>query len=334
MAPLTTSGIHHITAISSAANENLEFYEQVLGLRLVKQTVNYDDPFTHHLYYGDAVGTPGTVLTFFPWPRMPAGRTGAGMIAATAFAVPADAMAFWADRLDQAGVATRTEHRLGERVLKFCDPHGLALELIGANDPPAAAAFWEAGPVDPGHAIRGFHAATALVTRLESTQTLLTASMGMTLKAREKNRYRFQMNDPRSMGRYLDVVIEPDAPQGGLGTGTVHHIAFRVPTEKEQVLWQDALRRKGVGVTAVRDRNYFKSIYFHEPGGILFEMATDQPGFTVDEPVRHLGGSLQLPAHYEGMRPEIEAALPPLRSQSCRDRIRPPAARGAPTAPS
>lgn len=312
MAPLSTNGIHHITAIASSADENLDFYERVLGLRLVKQTVNFDDPFTYHLYYGDAVGAPGTILTFFPWPRMPAGRPGAGMIAATAFAVPGDAIAYWADRLDRTGVATQTEHRLGETVLKFNDPHGLALELIGMDDPPATS-FWDEGPVGRRQAIQGFHSATALLARLDDTRALLTATMGMTPEARENDRYRFRMSDPRSMGRYLDVVVDPEAPQGRMGTGSVHHIAFRVPTEREQALWQNALRREGVGVTAVRDRSYFKSIYFHEPAGILFEMATDTPGFTVDEPFRQLGGSLKLPPQYEGMRPGIEAALPPLR---------------------
>jgi glyoxalase family protein len=312
MALQTTSGIHHITAISSTAEENLDFYEKLLGLRLVKQTVNFDDPHTYHLYYGDEVGTPGTILTFFPWERMPTGLTGAGMIVATAFAVPREAMTFWNERLKKASIVVQAEKRLREPVLGFKDPHGLRLELIGVAAAPATS-HWSKGPIDERHAIRGFHSATALLNRFENTETLLTESMGMALQERENNRYRMKMNDSNSPGQYLDVLVDPGAPRGRQGTGTVHHIAFRAKNDKEQIIWQANLRREGYGVTEVRDRNYFKSIYFHEPGGILFEIATDAPGFAVDEPTEHLGEALKLPAQYEPMRSEIEASLPPLR---------------------
>ena len=315
MALQKTSGIHHITAVSSTADENLDFYERVLGLRLVKQTVNFDDPFTYHLYYGDANGAPGTILTFFPWERMPSGRPGAGMITATAFAFPREAMSYWAERLNKTGIAVHTENRLGEPVLKFKDPHGLPIELVGIEDAPVGS-HWEKSPVDQAHAIRGFHSATALLNNLENTQPLLTGSMGMTLKERENNRYRFKMNGSPSPGQYLDVLIDPGAPKGRQGTGTVHHIAFRAKSDKEQMLWQANLRSEGYGVTEVRDRNYFKSIYFHEPGGILFEIATDAPGFAVDEQTEHLGKALKLPAQYERMRPQIETSLPPLRAHA------------------
>lgn len=308
-----TTGIHHITAISSAAGENLIFYERVLGLRLVKQTVNFDDPFTYHLYYGDADGAPGTILTFFPWERLPAGRTGAGMIVAIAFAVSREAMDYWADRLSKAGIQVRKESRFGEPVLRFRDPHGLPLELIGTgNTPPAS--YWERSPVGREYAIRGFHSATGLLNNLQNTQTLIVGSMGMALKEREGHRYRFRMNGAQSPGQVLDVVVDPSASRGRQGTGTVHHIAFRAGTEGEQMVWQADLRRGGYNVTEVRDRKYFKSIYFREPGGILFEIATDAPGFAVDEPAQDLGTSLKLPAQYERMRPQIEAGLPPLRA--------------------
>lgn len=313
MALQTTNGIHHITAISSAADENLDFYEKVLGLRLVKQTVNFDDPYTYHLYYGDATGTPGTLLTFFPWERMPNGRPGAGMIVSTAFAVPLEAIPFWSERLNQQGVDFRAQQRFGEPVIRFRDPHGLSIELIGSH-PLTAAAHCEKCPVDQSNAIRGLHSATALLNRLDGTKALLVESIGMTLKGNENNRYRFQMNGDPSPGRFLDVLVDPGAPKGRSGTGTVHHIAFRAKTDSDQLAWQAALRLQGYSVTEVRNRNYFKSIYFHEPGGILFEVATDAPGFAVDEPTEHLGEALKLPAQYEPIRPQIEASLPPLRA--------------------
>jgi glyoxalase family protein len=315
MALQTTIGIHHLTAISSTAEENLDFYEKVLGLRLVKQTVNFDDPHTYHLYYGDAVGTPGTILTFFPWELMPTGRTGAGMIVATAFAVPYEAISYWTERLNKAGIKVEKDDRFGGPVLRFSDPHGLHIELVGIEDANVAS-HWENSPVEARQAIRGFHSATALLNRLENTETLLTESMGMSFQKRENNRHRFKMNGSNSPRQYLDVLVDPGAPRGRQGTGTVHHIAFRVKSDKEQILWQANLRREGYGVTEVRDRNYFKSIYFHEPGGILFEIATDAPGFAVDEPTEHLGKALKLPAQYEPMRPQIEASLPPLRAHA------------------
>jgi glyoxalase family protein len=307
-----TTGIHHITAISSSPDENVDFYQQVLGLRLVKQTVNFDDPHTYHLYYGDPAGTPGTILTFFPWERRPEGRPGAGVIVSVAFAVPKDALPYWAGRLNATGIDVRRVRRFEEMLLAFNDPHGLPIELIGTETPPSIF-NWHASSVEGRYSIRGFHSATALENRLEDTRTLLTQSMGMVWHAREKNRYRFRMDGAPAAGRYLDVVVDRAAPKGRLGTGSVHHIAFRTGTDREQLAWQAHLRQAGINVTEVRDRNYFKSIYFHEPGGILFEIATDSPGFAVDEPLEHLGRSLMLPAQYERIREEIEAGLPPLQ---------------------
>jgi glyoxalase family protein len=310
-----TTGIHHITAISSSPDENVDFYQQVLGLRLVKQTVNFDDPHTCHLYYGDAAGTPGTILTFFPWERMPSGKPGAGAIVSIAFAVPHEALSYWVNRLKETGIAVHRAFRFGEPFLEFRDPHGLPIGLIGTENPPAISQ-WDESPIDRLHGIRGFHSATALQIRLEDTQNLLTGSMGMVLHATEKNCYRFKMNGAPSAGQYLDVVVDRTAPEGRLGTGAVHHIAFRARTDGEQLAWQMRLRQSGINVTDVRDRNYFKSIYFHEPGGVLFEIATDSPGFTVDEPLESLGSSLMLPVQYEPIRDEIEAGLAPLQTHA------------------
>jgi glyoxalase family protein len=243
---------------------------------------------------------------------MPSGRPAAGMIVAISFAVPRAVLSYWVERLNTSGATPQTESRFGETVLRFSDPHGLPLKLIGTDALPAAS-HWEESPVDRAHAILGFHSPTALVNQLDRTRTLLTGSMGMTLAGRENNRCRFKMSGTDSWGQFFDVVVDPDAPTGRQGTGTVHHIAFRAKTDTEQLLWQAALRREGYSVTEVRDRSYFKSIYFREPGGILFEIATDAPGFAVDEPVEHLGRSLMLPARYERIRTQIEAGLPPLK---------------------
>ena len=307
------SGIHHITAVASSAAENLVFYEKTLGLRLVKQTVNFDDPHTYHLYYGDAQGTPGTILTFFPWENLPQGRPGAGMVTAVAFSIPSKAIDFWTQRLAAAGFKTKTEDRFGDPVVRFSDPHGLPIELIGISQRPSTM-FWEDGPIAEVHAITGFHSATATLNRLDEIKGLLMDAMGMTLQSQEHNRYRFMMESHAAPGHFYDVIFDPEAPIGRPGGGTVHHIAFRTQDDESQAGWQSSLRKLGFGVTDIRDRNYFRSIYFHSPGGVLFEIATDPPGFSVDETVEELGASLKLPGQYEHMRDKIESQLPPLRS--------------------
>ncbi|MBE0586157.1 MAG: VOC family protein, partial [Desulfofustis sp.] len=299
------SGIHHITAISSSATDNVAFYEDVLGLRLVKQTVNFDDPYTYHLYYGDQHGTPGTILTFFPWSELPRGTTGAGMVTAIAFAIPAGSPDYWRQRLQDHQVATTSGTRFGDEVISFADPDGLTLELIAPQRSQQGAAA--------DHAIQGFHSATELTRSLAGTQELLVASLGMELHAQEHSRYRFAMTGDESPARFYDLVVDPQAIDGRQGAGTVHHIAFRTPTNETQLRWQHLLREDGYQVTAVRDRKYFKSIYFHEPGGVLFEIATDPPGFTVDEPLEKLGHALQLPEQFESWRDKIVGGLPPLR---------------------
>ncbi len=318
------SGIHHITAISSGAAENLSFYENVLGLRLVKQTVNFDDPRTWHLYYGDDAGSPGTILTFFPREQLPKGRPGAGMVTAIGFAIPRHSFYYWYKRLQEKGLSPEGEVRFNDPVIRFTDPHGLPLELIGAaEDRPRH--IRSGSPVPQENAIAGFHSATALLHHLEDAHTLLTAGMGMTPAGRAENRFRFRMADEQSPGHYYDILLDVNAEQGIPGGGTVHHIAFRTEDEETQKLWQGRLREKAMAVTEVRDRKYFRSVYFDSPGGILFEIATDGPGFAVDEPAEALGETLQLPVQYELMRADIENRLPPLRSGGEMERLLPKA---------
>jgi predicted esterase/catechol 2,3-dioxygenase-like lactoylglutathione lyase family enzyme len=305
-------GIHHITAVASSARENLAFYESVLGLRLLKQTVNFDDPHTYHLYFGDAAGTPGTILTFFPWEGLPKGKPGAGMVTAIGFAVPADSLEFWRERLREKAIAVAESERFGESVLAFHDPHGLPLELIGVSNPPSVPA-WKEGPVPAEHAIRGFHSATALTRSPGRTEDLLTGVLGMERIGQDGDRARFRMASPDSPGILYDLVADPKAPLGRPGGGTVHHIAFRALDDAEQKRWRETVRKTGLNPTPVIDRNYFHSIYFREPGGVLFEIATDPPGFAIDEAPERLGESLKLPPQYESIRGDIEAGLPPLR---------------------
>lgn len=305
------SGIHHITAITSSAAENIRFYEQVLGLRLVKKTVNFDDPYTYHLYYGDRSGQPGTIITFFPWEHTPRGRVGSGMVAAIAFAVPLQSIDFWRHRMAASGIDTTSQERFGDPVIRFSDPHGLPLELVGIADPPGV--DWPDGSSVPAaHAIAGFHSATALVSESEGQKAVLADILGVSLVGREDNRMRFSSGNSRSPGQLYDVVVDPHAPPGKPGSGTVHHIAFRTPDDASQAAWQSLMREAGLAVTGVRDRKYFRSIYFNAPQGILFEVATDAPGFTIDESVETLGATLRLPKRHEAIRSQIEALLPPL----------------------
>ena len=315
---LQISGIHHITAIASSASENLAFYEEVLDLRLVKKTVNFDDPYTYHLYYGDSAGAPGTLITFFPWENLPPGKTGAGMVTAIAFSIPMGSVDYWRKRLNARGIETIEGQRFGDRFVQFDDPHGVSLELI---ETPEVRSTMNRGPnpKSADHGIVGFHSATALLRSLEKTQSLLVNLLGMALHDTEGNRYRFKMKSDNSIGQYYDVVVDPKAQSGRQGGGTVHHIAFRTPTDAEQKYWQESLMESGFSVTPIRDRKYFKSIYFHAPGGVLFEIATDPPGFSVDESLEGLGRDLKLPDQYESMRSEIEGRLPKLHINRKKD---------------
>lgn len=306
-------GIHHITAIASSAAENLRFYTKVLGLRLVKKTVNFDDPYTYHLYFGDRRGTPGTIMTFFPWESMPRGKEGAGAVSAVAFAIPRDGVFFWTERLKTAGISVGTDVRFQEPVLRFRDPHGLFLELVSTERRPASAP-WTAGGVPAEYAIVGFHSATAAVHDARQTRRTLEQLLQMQPTGSEKNRTRFAMADPSAPGTYYDLMEDPSAPPARLGGGTVHHIAFRAVDDDDQKRWRKRVVDFGHDVTPVIDRNYFHSIYFREAGGVLFEIATDPPGFTVDESECGLGADLKLPSQYEPHRAEIEKRLPHLES--------------------
>jgi glyoxalase family protein len=303
------AGIHHITAIASDPQRNVDFYTQVLGLRLVKLTVNFDDPGTYHLYFGNETGTPGSILTFFPWPGARRGTIGNSQVSATAFAVTLESFEYWTVRLAQHHVDTDAGgSRFGERVVRFVDPDGLPLEIIATPHADPAHA-WRAGPVPRDRAICGFHSATLSEEGYEQTAELLEL-MGFMPTHHEENRFRYSVAD--GPAATIDVVCSPDGRVGRLGAGTVHHIAFRTPADGEQQAWRDDLADRGYNVTPVIDRIYFHSIYFREPGHVLFEIATDPPGFAVDEPNEHLGETLKLPTWLEPHRSELERRLPPL----------------------
>src|SRR5262245_12699162 len=305
----TIRGIHHITAIAGDPQPNLDFYTSVLGLRLVKLTVNFDDPGTYHFYFGNESGMPGSILTFFPWPHARRGTVGTGQVTATAFAVPSGSAAYWQARFSSHGIAvTATGERFGETVVTIADPDGLPLEFIAtARAKPELA--WSGSTVDTEHAICGFHSATVSEEGYEQTAQLLTATMGFALVGSEGNRFRYHAAGDENAA-IVDLVCAPGGPHGRLGTGTVHHIAWRTTDEAQQLQWRSELARLGYNVTPVIDRNYFHSIYYREPGGVLFEIATDPPGFAIDEPQAHLGERLMLPRQYEAQRAQLERILP------------------------
>ena len=304
-------GIHHITAIAADPQQNVDFYTGVLGLRLVKITVNFDDPASYHLYYGDGYGRPGTILTFFAWPGARRGHQGNGQVTAASFAVPKDSLSFWRERLTQNGTTSEAlPERFGQPVLSFRDADGMRLELV---ETPAldAAHFWPGSNVPPEYAVHGFHGATLSETGYERTAALLTETMGFRLLGHEQNRFRYEpMHSHARAGRTIDVICAPAAPEGRIAVGTIHHIAFRTPDDVQQGEWLGELKLLGYNVSPVMDRIYFHSIYYREPGGILFEIATDSPGFAIDEPVDKLGEALKLPPWLEALRPQIETALP------------------------
>ena len=305
------TGIHHVTAIAGEPQCNLDFYEGVLGLRLIKRTVNFDDPGTYHLYYGDAVGAPGTAMTFFPWARAPRGRRGAGQVVATAFSVARGAVPFWEDRLRENGVsAVERIGRFGEEGLAFEDPDGLLLEILaatGADDREG----WKDGPVPAENSIKGFAGATLLERDRRGTEVLLTGALGFRAVGEDGNRFRYEIGGG-GPATVLDIVEDPGAGRGNPVVGTVHHIAFRVPDDETHLAVREEIAGLGYNVTPVLDRNYFRSIYFREPGGVLFEIATDPPGFAVDEPVEELGTNLKLPPQYESHRTQLEQTLTPI----------------------
>jgi glyoxalase family protein len=312
MSTKTITGLHHVTAISGNAQRNYDFYTGVLGLRLVKKTVNFDDPGTYHLYYGDGEGTPGSILTFFPWDNMESGREGTGLVSATAFATSEAGLAYWQTRLAEKEVEVRGPmERFGEVYIEFQDPDEMKIEVVIA-DQSSAFKPWKGSPVPPAMQFRGFHSVTLSESGYERTHALLTHQMGWTLLKEGAGRFRYQApgGGPASL---VDITCQPGGRHGLQGTGTVHHIAFRVADDAAQIEWRKRLIDFGYDLSPVKDRTYFHSIYYREPGGILFEIATDPPGFALDEPAATMGSGLMLPRQYESMRAQIEKFLPPLQ---------------------
>lgn len=307
-------GIHHVTAIAGDPQENLTFYAGVLGMRLVKRSVNQDDPGTYHLFYADATGTPGTDVTFFPWRQQAPSRRGAGMVGEIALAVPSGSLAWWRERLGEHGVSrTAEESRFGEPVMPFRDPHGLPLALIEIEE-DREFAVWDASPVPAEHQIRGVHAVRIQERVLSPTVELLEEVMGFTRVASDEGWHRWAAGE--GSGAFADFQEAPEAPFGRWGTGAVHHVAWRVRDDEEELAVRAAVEAIGLAPTPVIDRFWFRSVYFKEPGGTLFELATDGPGFDRDEDPARLGETLVLPPWLERHRREIEAALPPLEVPS------------------
>ena len=303
-------GIHHVTAITSDPQRNVDFYTGVLGLRLVKVTVNFDDPGSYHLYYGDEVGHPGTILTFFAWPGAPRGRAGTGQLSAVSLSIPQTSLDYWSQRLLSEGMQYQgPSASLGESVLVLHDPDGMAIELVAhprAQERPG----WAGGPVPAEHAVRGIHSVTVWEEGYERTARQLTETLGFRLVAEEQNSFRYEVG-AGGPGALITVRCAPEFLRGVMAAGSIHHVAWRAASDDEQQTWRESLSSQGVNVTPILNRQYFHSIYFREPGGVLFEIATDPPGFTIDEPVEQLGSQLKLPPWLEPARAEIEQALPP-----------------------
>lgn len=303
-------GIHHITALASDAQSNVDFYAGVLGLRLVKKTVNFDAPEIYHLYYGNEKGEPGTILTFFPYPGIPQGRKGKGQLTVTSFSIPENAMDYWTKRLDKFNIPYEGPlQRFDEQFIYFEDYDGLGLELV-ANSKDTRSAFTYGNiPID--FAVKGFYGVTLSEECYEKTAGLLVGQMDHALIAEKGNRFRYSASG--KPGNFIDVLCNPDTLRGLSGYGTVHHIAFATANDKTQKEAREKLLKFGLDVTPVLDREYFHSIYFREPGGVLFEIATIPPGFTIDEPLEQLGESLKLPSWQERNRSLIEKKLIPIQ---------------------
>ena len=305
-------GLHHITAIAGDAQRNYDFYTKVLGLRMVKKTVNFDDPQTYHLYYGDGVGTPGSILTFFPWPRVRQGKNGAGMATGIGYSVPEGSMDFWKARFEEFKVPHgKISRKFGEDFLSFQDPDGLSLELIIPSHKDERKP-WETDEVKHDVALKGFHNVTLTLNDHRATGAILKDVFGYELEGTENNLYRFRTNAVENAA-VVDILEDPKAERGQNAGGTNHHVAFRVKDEETLMAFREKVMQKGLQITEKIDRDYFFSLYFREPGGVLFEIATDNPGFATDETVEELGSSLQLPDRYKGVRTQIEKALPQLK---------------------
>ncbi|MCC3647122.1 MULTISPECIES: ring-cleaving dioxygenase [Bacillaceae] len=301
------SGIHHISAIVGHPQENIDFYAGVLGLRMVKQTVNFDDPGTYHLYFGNNEGKPGTIITFFPWANAFQGEIGDGQVGVTSYAIPRGALEFWKDRFKKFKISYTMEKRFSEESIRFQDPHGLVLEMVERDE--GETNIWTFGGITPDVAVKGFAGATLYSSQPEQTAHLLESVMGLERIGEEGEIIRFQSSAP--IGNVIDLK-KTSGKRGRMGVGTVHHIAWRAEDDQDQLEWREYVRSNGYGVTPVRDRNYFNAIYFREHGEILFEIATDLPGFAHDESPGEMGEKLMLPEQYENMRDRIERKLIPI----------------------
>lgn len=317
---MNLGGLHHVTAITAQAAKNVAFYTQVLGLRLVKKTVNQDDTSAYHLFYADKEGSPGTDLTFFDWPHVVQNRNGAGSIAEIALRVPSHgALEFWAKRLSELNVPHKgVTDEWGQDLLHFTDPEGQALALVNDRGAPDAGQPWDKSPVPNEHFITGLHAVKLMVRDLEPTEWVLTEVLGFQLMREypslEYSGKTVLVYEVGRGGPGTEVHVESGThlPYARQGCGGVHHVAFRTTDEAEQRQWRERIAEAGLGVTPIIDRFYFKSIYFREPGGILYEIATDEPGFTADEDATKLGERLALPPFLEPKRAQIESQLKPL----------------------
>jgi glyoxalase family protein len=302
-----TAGIHHITAMVNDAQRNIDFYAGVLGLRLIKKTINFDRPEVYHLYFGNETGDPGTVITFFPWAKQLKGRIGTGQVGVTSYLIPKGSISFWENRLKKFNFESSSSLRFGEHYIHFNDPDGLQLELVERDEGPTN--HWSIGGVQAENAIKGFSGATLYSAQPHRTTDVLENVMGLECIGQEGDYLRFKAEG--HMGNTVDIQLNPSV-RGLMGAGTVHHLAWRANDGEELLRWRLLLQDKGYYPTEIRDRNYFNAVYFHEEGGILFEIATDPPGFSVDEPVADLGKKLMLPSWLESKREELEETLPPV----------------------
>ncbi|SKB81611.1 glyoxalase family protein [Salegentibacter holothuriorum] len=305
-------GLHHITAIAGNAQRNYDFYTKTLGLRMVKKTVNFDDPQTYHFYFGDKTGTPGSILTFFPWERVKQGKNGVGMATEIGYSVPEGSLDFWKERFEKNGVEYgKTREQFGEKHLPFRDPDGLNLKLVVPKHHDDREA-WETDEIKSDVALKGFHSVTLTLYNVGPTAGILTDLFDYELEEKEDSFYRYKTSAVENAA-IVDIHEDPAAERGINAGGTNHHIAFRVKDEETQMYFHEKIIKKGLQITEKIDRDYFFSLYFREPGGVLFEIATDNPGFTRDESLEELGSSLKLPAQYEGSRDRIEKLLPELK---------------------
>lgn len=313
-------GIHHVTAITGNPQRNMKFYVDNLGLRLVKLTVNQDDPTSYHLYYGDELGRPGTILTFFNWPNIPEGHRGTSEVAATSFLIPEDSISYWTNRFKNKQIQFRgPDNRFeNEQVISFNDPDGLELELVAHKSyMERETKVWKEGPIPVEHAIRGFYSVTLSERGYEYTASVLTDELGFVPTHKDGSRFRYEIPSRASAGKedidgasIVDVMCSPYTQQANIGIGSVHHVAYRTPSDEQQQALRQSIVKAGLNATPVIDRFYFHSVYFQEPGGILFEIATNPPGFTIDEKVEELGSRLVLPPWLEPDRKSLEKILP------------------------